>query len=246
MDTRAFFSWAWRGGMTRAGLAEMVLRSLVVMVAAAVLCGTDGLAQMTSGPVGFAGCKPLSERTGEAGCWIVKTRAIGRLSAAPVFWTLDRFQTQADAEKAATETDTMVQALGAWWVFRVGPKEVAARGGERMSQVGPLPVTAGAAYSVQFMEAILPPGAMARTHRHAGPEAFYTEAGESCLETPRGKQIGRKGVDVIVPEGEPMSLMSSGRETRRSIVLVLYRSDQPWMTMAEDWTPTGLCRSGGG
>ena len=173
----------------------------------------------------------------------MKAHPIGRLAAGPIFWTLDRFPTEAEAEKAASGTDTVMPALGRWWVFRLGPKEVAARGGERVRQVGPLPAAAGTEYSVQFMEAILPPGATARTHRHAGPEGFYTEAGESCLETPSGKRVGRPGTDIIVPEGEPMSLTSTGRETRRSIVLVLYRSDQPWMTMAEDWTPKGLCRS---
>lgn len=30
--------------------------------------------------------------------------------------------------------------------------------------------------------------------------------GETCLETTSGKQMGRKGHDVIVPDGVPMSL----------------------------------------
>ncbi len=246
MMPRAPFSWKqmW---IRWAGLAGRMVRIATVLAAMAALRAAGGLAQgMPSGPVGFAGCKPVSERTGETGCWIVKTHPIGRLPEGPVFWTMDRFATEAAAARAAGPTDTVVPALGRWWVFRLGPKQVAANGGERVRQVGPLPAVAGAEYSVQFMEAILPPGATARTHRHAGPEAFYTESGESCLETPSGRQVGRPGTDIIVPEGEPMSLMSTGREVRRSIVLVLFRSDKPWMTMAEDWTPKGLCRGGGG
>ncbi len=199
-----------------------------------------GRAQMS--PMPFAGCKPLSERTGEAGCWIVQTRSLGQLPGAPIFWSLDAFPTQAAAEGAAGANGVAVAALGRFWVFRIGRKDERAVGGERVTQIGPLPVVPGQAYTAQFMEAILPPGVVTRTHRHPGVEAFYTEAGESCVETPAGKQVGRKGVDVTVPEGEPMSLTTSGRETRRSIVLVLHRTDRPWMTMAEDWTPKGLCR----
>jgi hypothetical protein len=32
------------------------------------------------------------------------------------------------------------------------------------------------------------------------------EGGETCLETPEGKQVGKKGVSVIVPGGQPMKL----------------------------------------
>ena len=87
------------------------------------------------------------------------------------------------------------------------------------------------------------PGAVSRTHVHAGPEAFYTEAGETCLETPSGKQIGRKGLDVIVPEGEPMELMATGSQTRRGLVLVLHSSSKPHTTVVTDWHATGLCKS---
>jgi hypothetical protein len=49
------------------------------------------------------------------------------------------------------------------------------------------------------------PGMVAPAHTHAGPEAWYTQAGETCLEPPSGKQIGRAGgPPVIVPGGPPM------------------------------------------
>jgi hypothetical protein len=41
------------------------------------------------------------------------------------------------------------------------------------------------------MEAIFDPGMTAAIHRHAGPEAFYTVTGETCLETPDGVLTGR-------------------------------------------------------
>ena len=44
-----------------------------------------------------------------------------------------------------------------------------------------------------------------------------------------------------LPEGPPMALNSVGTETRRSVLLVLHDTSQPWITMAVDWQPKGLC-----
>ena len=38
-----------------------------------------------------------------------------------------------------------------------------------------------------------------------------------------------------------MALNSVGTETRRSVLLVLHDTSQPWITMAVDWQPKGLC-----
>jgi quercetin dioxygenase-like cupin family protein len=72
------------------------------------------------------------------------------------------------------------------------------------------------------MEAIFTPGMTAPAHRHSGPEAWHTLAGETCLETPEGKMVGRAGGShVIVPGGPPMHLTATGTETRRALVLIL-------------------------
>jgi quercetin dioxygenase-like cupin family protein len=191
--------------------------------------------------IGFTGCKPLSERTGEAGCWIIQSLPLGELPQEPVFWSLDLYPTRTAAEAAKGPRSTVVEALGKIWLFTIDRKFSPSSGAKRVTQIGPLPIKSGESYTAQFMEAILTPGSVARTHRHPSPEAFYTEAGESWLETPEGKIIGKKGVDVIAPEGQPMSLTVSGTETRRSIVLVLHSSNRAWMDVADDWKPKGLC-----
>lgn len=38
-----------------------------------------------------------------------------------------------------------------------------------------------------------------------------------------------------------MELSTIGKEKRRAVVLVLHDSAQPWVIMAHDWTPKGLC-----
>ena len=212
---------------------------LVTFCAGALL--TDVMTASAQQPK-LESCKPASERTGVEGCWIVASSQLGKLPAGPVFWTLDRYPTLESAKAESTKNSTVVEALGKVWLFTVGNKAKPSRHGSRVTQIGPLPVKPEEDYTAQYREAILEPGAVSRTHLHSGPEVFYTEMGESCLETPSGKQVGRKGVDIIVAEGEPMELVATGTETRRGIVLVLHPSSKPHTTLVSDWRSKGLCK----
>ena len=189
-------------------------------------------------------CKPVSERTGESGCWITAHAELGLLPQQPVFWHLDTYPTRGAAEAAKGMRGTVVESLGKVWLFTIEEAEWRPASGERVGKVGPLPASSETRYSAQYMEAIFTPGMTAPAHRHSGPEAWYTLSGETCLETPEGKMIGRaSGAQVIVPEGPPMHLTATGNETRRALVLILHDSSKPPTTPAHDWTPKGLCMS---
>ena len=189
-------------------------------------------------------CKPVSQRTGELGCWITANAALGQLPQQPIFWHLDTYPSRAAAETAKGPRGAVVESLGKVWLLTIDVGGWRPSGGERIAEIGPLPVSASAQYSVQYMEAIFTPGMTAPAHRHSGPEAWYTLAGETCLETPEGKMVGRAGgAHVIVPGGPPMHLTATGTETRRALVLILHDSSQPPTTPAHDWAPRGLCRS---
>lgn len=115
--------------------------------------------------------------------------------------------------------------------------------GHRIAEIGPLPVVGGEEYSAQYMEAILNPGMTSSLHSHAGPEAWYTLAGETYLETPERKYVGRAGGEpVIVPGGPPMLLTATGAEQRRALVLILHQAWKHATTLVHDWTPKGLCK----
>lgn len=203
------------------------------------LCG-----HASAQPVQDTRCRPVSERTGDVGCWIIAHESVGQLTQSQIFWHLDAYPTRATAEAAKGSRGTVVESLGKVWLLTIEETGWRPSGGERIAEIGPLPVIAGEKYSAQYMEAIFTPGMTAPAHTHAGPEAWYTLAGETCLETPQGKQTGRSGGQyVIVPGGPPMHLTATGTEQRRALVLILHDSSKPATTLVHDWTPKGLCKN---
>ena len=205
-------------------------------------CLGGAIAATDSVPPG--GCKPVSERTSEVGCWVIADHEIGELKNAQTFWHLDTFPTREAAEAAKGPHGTVVKAYGKTWLLTIKDKpDWRVTGGDHVSDIGPLPVVAGAKYSVRYLDAVFQPGMTAAEHRHSGPEAWYTLDGETCLETPEGAQVGRAGgTPVIVPGGLPMHLTATGTTLRRSLVLVLYETGKPVTIAAHDWKPKGLCR----
>jgi quercetin dioxygenase-like cupin family protein len=188
-------------------------------------------------------CKPVSERTAPEGCWILASKPLGMLPDRPVFWTLDVYPDHESAQAAAASGSTVLDALGKVWLLTVGDKPAPPSKGKRVTQIGPLPVKANEDYTAQYRESIMRPGAVSRTHLHSGPEVFFTESGETCLETPSGKQVSVSGHDVIVPEGEPMELTATGADDRTGLVLVLHSSSKPHTTLVTDWHASGLCKA---
>lgn len=192
---------------------------------------------------GGVACRPVSERAGEVGCWIIAHVPQGQLSQPAGFWHLDTYPTRTEAEAAKGPRGTVVEALGKIWLFTIGEAGWRPAGGVRVAEIGPLHVKSGERYTARYMEAIFNPGMRTPVHRHPGPEAWYTTAGEVCLETPEGKVVGRAGESTIVPAGPPMQLTATGTEQRRSLVLILHETSQPSGVPVSDWTPKGLCKN---
>lgn len=215
-----------------------------ILLVALLLLPLSLCAQSSPRTAGFGTCKPIGERTGEVGCWIIVDNSLGRLDQAQVFWYLDAYPTRAAAQEAKEAGGTVLESLGKIWLLTIGkPGWFPARKGERVAEIGPIPISAGKEYSALYMEAILDPGMTSAIHTHSGPEAWFTAAGETCLETPEGKFVGRPGgPPVIVPSGLPMLLTATGTQQRRAVTLVLHESSEPPTTVVHDWTPKGLCK----
>ena len=168
---------------------------------------------------------------------------LGELPQSPIFWHLYNYPTRAAAEIEAAKAPrtTVIEAFDKVWLYTLAAEDWHPVGGERVANIGPLPVKPDRKYTARYMEAIFTPGMKAAVHRHSGPEAWYLLTGTQCLETPEGMTVAHAGDTTIVPEGPPMALNSVGTETRRSVLLVLHDTSQPWITMASDWQPKGLC-----
>jgi quercetin dioxygenase-like cupin family protein len=169
---------------------------------------------------------------GKAGCYLVATTSLGVFSVPSVYWHLYEYDGRAEAEAAAAPRSTVVESQGRMWVYTIADKTWQPRSGKRVAVVGPLSVSPGRQYIARYMEATFHPGMRTAVHRHSGAEAWYLLTGAQCLETPEG---------TVVREGPPMMLSSVGNETRRSVLLVLHDSTQPWTSPATDWKPANRC-----
>jgi hypothetical protein len=188
-------------------------------------------------------CVSVSQRANsEAGCWIVADQSVGRPGKSPWYWHVDTFDSQAAAERAKGPTSTVVQAFDRTWLLTIDAEDWRAQGGEHAASIGPLPVTPGREHMAQYLEAVMSPGTKSVVHRHSGPEAWYTLAGETCLETPTGSLVGRPGGPyAVVPGSIPMELTATGRTKRQALALILHDASQEASSFAF-WAPKGLCK----
>ena len=189
-------------------------------------------------------CVAASERaTFEFGCFITARTILRELPSGPLFWHLDRYPDNAAAEAAKGPNGTVVQSFGTVWLFTIAVAGWKSSTGERVAEIGPLPLVRAEQHAAVYMEGVFKPGMASEVHRHPGVEAWHTVSGEMCVETPKGRFIQRPGDPaIIVPAGQPMELIGTGGSTRESLVLILQDASQPRSTTAHDWTPKGLCR----
>src|SRR5689334_8198366 len=86
-------------------------------------------------------CRPIGERTADPGCWITAHSTLGVLPNAPLFWHLDTYPTRSAADAARGPRGTVVESLGRVWLLTVDVSGWRpAAGGERVAEIGPLPV----------------------------------------------------------------------------------------------------------
>ena len=186
-------------------------------------------------------CPPAHERTDAPGpTCSTGSQKLGPLPRGPLFWHLDTYPTVAAAQAARSPRGAVIESLGKIWLFTIAEAGWRASAGERVAEIGPLPINPETDYTAVYMESIFEPGMTAAIHTHSGPEAFYTLTGGTCLETPAGVLTGRS---IVVPAGPPMALIATGTERRRGVVLILHDSTQAPTTPEHDWKPKGLCLS---
>src|SRR5258707_670401 len=70
------------------------------------------------------GCNaPVSQRTGEAGCYLTATELLGALPQTALFRHLYVYPTHAAAESAKGSRGTVVESFGKVWLFTIADSE---------------------------------------------------------------------------------------------------------------------------
>lgn len=214
-----------------------ILTAILGLVAFLALTPIAAHAQATS--------RLCADQIGEApgpAC-LAARKTLGTLPPGPLYWRIYTFADEQTAARVKPPQGAIVRAFGQVWLFDVGDKGRALKGGRHLADVGPLPLGAPKGdFTAEYLKSTFAPGMTAPVHTHSGPEAFYAISGASCLETPDGVQIARgAGHSLMVPRGPPMLLMAIGPDTRQGFALILHDTSSPPTTLTSAWTPKGLC-----
>jgi hypothetical protein len=94
---------------------EAIMARIYLALASAVLF-------LTCQPAFAQVCKPVAERTGEVGCWIIAHQPVGQLVKTETFWHLDVYAARAEAEAAKTAGSAVVESLGKMWLLTIADK----------------------------------------------------------------------------------------------------------------------------
>ena len=216
---------------------------LVLLVAGDVIAVPGVTAASPKVPVGVAGrCEePAREGGGAEGCYWNASVPLGR-TGPHLYWHIDRYADDALAEAALTERGAVIVGLGGQVFLQTvsEDREWRPTGGERLGRVGPLAVQQGVELTARFMEATTSSASATHPHIHSGPEGFFLLEGSICVETPAGAHRAGPGESVVLPGQLPMRLFSP-MTVRRSLVLVIHPTTEPWIDRRPNWTVPGLC-----
>ncbi|HEU4740030.1 MAG TPA: cupin domain-containing protein [Meiothermus sp.] len=159
-------------------------------------------------------------------------RKMSQLPDGPLFWRIQNFSTLAEAQAAAGPWGLAVEAGGKVWLFKLGPKDEAAGGGE-VIEVGPLPRVAASEYLLRINEATGPTGSVTAVHTHPGSEAFFVLTGEQCIRTSHGVIRVQAGQPANGHEANtPMQVSSCGSTDLHALVMFLVDATKPFSSPA--------------
>jgi quercetin dioxygenase-like cupin family protein len=140
----------------------------------------------------------------------VAEKKVKQLPPGILYWRLENFPTLAQAEAAAGATSLAAEVAGKVWLFTLGEKGGATRGGSKVAEIGPVPPVKASDYLLRINRAGGSPGAKTPVHSHPGSEAFYVLAGRLGQKTPHGTSYAEAGQSMNGHGGDmPMEVFSA-------------------------------------
>jgi len=179
-------------------LPTSVLRHGIVTVLAAGAMGLI-LWPSTSLAQGKFEIKPVAEKK------------VKELPPGSLYWRLETFATLGEAQAAEGPTSLAAEVAGKVWLFTLGAKGGATRGGSKVAEIGPVPTITAPEYLLRVNRAGGPPGAKTPVHTHPGSEAFYVLAGRLGQRAPHGVNHADAGQTMNGHGADmPMEVFSAG------------------------------------
>jgi hypothetical protein len=166
--------------------------------------------------------KPLAEKK------------VKQLPSGTLYWRLENFPTLAQAEAAAGATSLAAEVAGKAWLFTLGEKGGATRGGTKVVEIGPLPPINASEYLLRINRAGGPPGAKTPVHTHPGSEAFYVLTGRLGQKTPHGTSYAEAGMSMNGHGGDtPMEVFSAGTGDLDQLVMFVVDATRTFSSTAK-------------
>ena len=206
----------------------MMTRMRCSLIALSAPIGLSALGAMPAAAQLMSTCvaKPPVPR-GELGCSILQTKPLPDGLREPVFWHIDRFDTEAAARAAVGDASVAFEDAGSWWLMAIESDSTGHRGGRHVARVGPLPLPPAPRYSMLVQSAVFAPGMYSLPHHHSGVEAVYVIEGEACYETPTNAPKLQPGETLVLPAGTPMRAVVTGAARRHVLAVIIHDSAQP-------------------
>ena len=164
----------------------------------------------------------------------VAEKKVKQLPSGILYWRLENFPTLAQAEAAAGATSLAAEVAGKAWLFTLGEKGGATRGGSKVVEIGPVPPINASEYLLRINRAGGPPGAKTPVHTHPGSEAFYVLTGRLGQKTPRGTSYAEAGMSMNGHGGDmPMEVFSAGASDLDQLVMFVVDATRTFSSPAK-------------
>jgi hypothetical protein len=164
----------------------------------------------------------------------VAEKKVKQLPSGTLYWRLENFPTLAQAEAAAGATSLAAEVAGKVWLFTLGEKGGATRGGSKVVEIGPVPPVKASDYLLRINRAGGSPGAKTPVHTHPGSEAFYVLAGRLGQKTPHGTSYAEAGQGMNGHGGDmPMEVFSAGTTDLDQLVMFVVDATRTFSSPAK-------------
>jgi quercetin dioxygenase-like cupin family protein len=164
----------------------------------------------------------------------VAEKKLKALPAGPLFWRVENFPALGQAQAAAGPTSLAVDVHGKTWLFTLGAKGGATRGGSKVTEIGPVPPLTAPEYLLRINYTGGPAGVKTPIHTHPGSEAFYILTGRLGQTTPHGTMHAEEGSTMNGHGADtPMQVFSAGPGELNALVMFVVDASRPFSSPAK-------------